>query len=325
VLESPRFAHDGIPGDGGGTGRLLAIRTMEEHHTAITHCFSHTLDMISSPKLILDTNVCGKLLTPAYGDDLGRIKRHLSRNFHVVVSPQTFLELLNAIKGGDGTHFSADQDRLRLLVGGGQMDFLPFPVAFGLRKVLGLVDRSPKFFGPSHFRLWFRIVIHAKDRAELVGGDVRLPGDSGRKRLGFKLDDSNRLHEDGISQHRAEIEKAIAGKGILPTPELWAAGLADSLGHKLNSQQAMLLGTGLGAAYRYAEELCSIVAKGQYNFEKHRGDWIDWQQLFYLCDPSVFLLTDDRGLRTRVGSSGQGAQILDLRDFLKRHGFTPRH
>jgi hypothetical protein len=280
--------------------------------------------MISLPKLILDTNVCGKLLTPAYGGDLGQIKRHLSRNFRVVVSPQTFLELLNAIKGGDGTYFSADKDRLRLLVGGGQMDFLAFPVAFALRKVLGLADRSPKFFGPSHFRLWFRIVIHAKDRAELVGGDVRLPGDSARKRQGFKLDDSNRQHEDGISQHRAQIE-AIGGKGILPTPDLWAAGLAVSLGHKLSPQQATLLATGLDAAYRYVAELCSIVASGQYNFEKHRGDWFDWQQLFYLCDPSVFLLTDDRGLRTRVGNSAQGAQILDLRDFLKRHGFTPRH
>jgi hypothetical protein len=277
------------------------------------------------PKLILDTNVCGKLLSPAYLGDVERIKRQFSRNFRIVVSPQSFLELLNCIRGGDGTHFSADKDRLRLLVGGGKMDFLPFPVAFALKTVLGVADRSPKFFGPSHFRLWFRVVIHAKDRAELVNDDVRLPGDTQRQRRGFKLEESNRQHEDGISQHRVQIEKAIGGKGILPPPDLWAAGLADSLGHKLAPQQATLLGTRLDAAYRYAKELCSIVANGLYNFDKHRGDWIDWQQLFYLCDPSIFLLTDDKGLWNRVGSSSQGAQILDLRNFLKSHGFAVRH
>jgi predicted nucleic acid-binding protein len=281
--------------------------------------------MPSLPKLILDTNVCGKLLSPAYRGDVEQIKRHFSRYFDLVVSPQSFVELLNCIQGGDGTHFSADKDRLRFLVGGGAVDFLPFPVAFALKTVLGVDDRSPKFFGPSHFMRWFKVVINAKDRTELVNWDVRLPGDSKRQRRGFRLEELIRQHEDGISQHRAQMEKAIGGKGILPTPDMWAAGLADSLGHKLAPQRATLLGTRLDAAYRYAKELCSIVANGLYNFDKHRGDWIDWQQLFYLCDPNIFLLTDDKGLRTRVETSAQGAQILDLRDFLKRHGVTVRH
>jgi hypothetical protein len=133
---------------------------MEKRHKA-TEFFRISLEMPLQPKLILDTNVCGKLVTPAYRADLTDIKRRLNRNFRIVVSPQTFLELLNAIKGGDGTHFAADQDRLRLLVGTGTMGFLPFSVAFALRKVLHLESRKPEFCGPSHFRSWFRVVIHA--------------------------------------------------------------------------------------------------------------------------------------------------------------------
>jgi hypothetical protein len=304
--------------------RRLTIRNNRRAPHGDYTVFS-TLEMLSLPKLILDTNVCGKLLTPAYLGDLDKIKRHLRRNFRVVVSPQSFLELLNAIKGGDGTHFSSDRGRLRLLVGDGSIEFLPFPVAFALRQVLGLASRSPDFSGPSDFKLWFRLVIHAKDRDELVSGGVRLPSDSGRQRRGLKLDFLNQKHEEGIAQHRVQMEKAIDGKGTLPPPDSWASGLADSLGHKLNPQQVLVLATGLDAAYRYASELSLIVAKGQYNFDKHRGDWIDWQQLFYLCDPGVFLLTDDSGLRRRVGVSSQGARILDLREFLKNHGITPKH
>lgn len=281
--------------------------------------------MPSLPKLILDTNVPGKLVTPAYSEGLAAIKRCLSREFRLVVSPQSLIELLKAIKGGDGSHFSSDQERLRLLAGPGKPEFLPFSVAFALRKMLGLESIQLQFFGPSDFNLWFRLVIRAKDRDALVSGDVRLPFDSRRKRQGFNLDLLIQKQEEGIAHHRAEIEKAKEGKATIPGPDMWAAGLAAQLGHTLTGSQARLLAGGLDAAYRYASDLCSIVAGGQYNFEKHRGDWIDWQQLFYLCDPDVHLLTDDGGLRTRVEGSRQSSRILDLRRFLTDHGLTPWH
>lgn len=90
------------------------------------------------PKLILDTNVCGKLLTPAYSVDLGRIKARINRIYRVVISPETFIELLEAIRGGDGSHFEADRDRLRLMSGGGTPIFLRFPGAFAVWKILSL-------------------------------------------------------------------------------------------------------------------------------------------------------------------------------------------
>src|SRR5579872_3678609 len=97
------------------------------------------------PKLILDTNVCGKLLTPAYKDDLERIKARITRTYRIVVSPETFIELLETISGGDGSHFEADRDRLRLMSGGGKPIFLRFPGAFVVWKVLGLESTVTKF------------------------------------------------------------------------------------------------------------------------------------------------------------------------------------
>ena len=79
--------------------------------------------MDSKKKIILDTNVCGKLLTAAYRDDVERIKRRLSQTFRIVVSAGTFIELLDAIRGGDGTHFESDKERLRLMSGDGKPIF----------------------------------------------------------------------------------------------------------------------------------------------------------------------------------------------------------
>src|SRR5258708_39661213 len=112
--------------------------------------------MPSFPKLILDTNVCGKLLTPAYGSDVEQIRTRINRNFRVVVSPQTFIELLDAMKDGDETYFDDHKQRLRLMVGTRTPEFLPFPGTFALGKVLGLESVAPRSLGPTQFRQWLR-------------------------------------------------------------------------------------------------------------------------------------------------------------------------
>jgi hypothetical protein len=57
----------------------------------------------------------------------------------------------------------------------------------------------------------------------------------------------------------------------------------------------------------------------------HDGDWIDFHQLFYLCDPEIILVTDDNTLLKRVGKSSQKNQILLFRDFLTQLEFPPNH
>ncbi len=121
------------------------------------------------------------------------------------------------------------------------------------------------------------------------------------------------------------MEQIRDGTVTLQPAEVWAAAIASMLSHKLNHQQSIVLAGGLDAAYEYQHELCAIVLNGAYNLEKQRGDWIDWQELFYLCDPNLFLLTGDGQMQRRIATSPQGSRVRDLRDLLKQLGFTPRH
>ncbi len=274
-------------------------------------------------KIILDTNVCGKLLTHEYSRDLQRIKAEINRSYRVVVSPETFIELLEALSGGDGSHFEADRDRLRIMSGGGKPRFLRFPGAFVLWKVLGLKSAVTKF-DPAHFEKWFRLVLRAKSRDQMVNGLVNDPLSS---RIGFRFDPEKirAQQEAGKAAHRERLEKIReAGEIDVPGP-VWAAGIAQSVGHRVNEEQARRLLVGLDAAFRYRNELRRIVCTNPYNFDKHKGDWVDWQQLFYLCDPQIHLLTDDDGIKNRVGDSIQLDRILLFRTFLTESGFTPRH
>lgn len=283
--------------------------------------------MPSLPKLILDTNVCGKLLTPSYSGDLEGIKRRLSRNFRVVISFVTFIELLDAIKGGDGTHIEFDKQRLRLMVGGGRATFLRLPGAFALSKVLGIKPAdlpSVSKLGPADFEKWFRLVLAAEDRDELRGS-VQHPLE--QRRVASAFDPTNITHELQAAKaaHRKLLEDVRDGKRPTPSADVFAAGIALALGLRIQPSQATLLANRLDAAYQYRKAICAVVANGSYNFEKHDGDWNDYQQLFYLCDPQMHLLTDDGGILKRVGRSAQKDRILLLRDFLRSLGFTPRH
>ncbi len=276
------------------------------------------------PKLILDTNVGQTLLRPNYRPDLEKILSRIGSRFRVVVSPETYLEVLNCVCGGDEAHFEEHRNRLRLIVGRGNPEFLPFPVAFAVLKVCRLNSATSQL-GPAEFRHWLRVVLHAKDRIHLFAGDVRLPNGRRRLRYGFDPKIHLRQHEAGIAQHREFMEHVRDGKATLQPADIWAAAIASTLGHKLDQQQATALAAGLDAAYQYHRELCAVVLNGAYNFDKHPGDWIDWQQLFYLCDPNMLVLTGDGALQGRVAKSPQRGRLLDLRDFLQQLGFTPQH
>ena len=188
VARMARTTAQGCSGASAAVRWSFGERTMEEE-TQGDDLSSAWSDVPSLPKLILDTNVCGKLLTPAYRDDLEEIKRRLSRNFRVVVSAETFIELLNALKGGDGAHFESDKQRFRLMAGSGKPTFLRLPGAFTLSKVLGISTAdtsSVSKLGPVDFQKWFRLTLRAKSRDEMLREGVRLPLD--RRRLVWVLD-----------------------------------------------------------------------------------------------------------------------------------------
>ena len=228
------------------------------------------------------------------------------------------------MKAGDGSHFEADKQRIRLMMGTREQKFLLFPGAFVLKKVLGLKSAVTRF-GLGDFKKWVKVVLHAKSRIQLFEGEVKLPFDPRRKTWGFKPDIIREQQRAGKDQNRLLLEKVRDHKATFPKPEIWAAGIANRLGHKVDQEQAIKLADALDAAYQHDSALCSIVSNGPYNFEEHEGDWIDNQQLFYLCYPRMHLLTDDGPLKAKLRKSSQRDRVLGLRDFLSQRGFSPKH
>lgn len=269
-------------------------------------------------RLSYDTNVCGKLESGQYSAHLPEIKRRVSRKYRQVVSPNTFVELLDALKDSKEEYFEAHKSRLRLMAGERTPKFLRFPIAFAMKHVLGL-DAPGVRLGPKEFEHWYRTTLRAKNREQLFSGDVKHPMSS-RKRYGFDPDVIRAQQEEGKKRHREFMEKASRGKASLPPPEIWAATLAESVGCKLTRQQAIKLASRLGAAYEYEKELFRLALSGKYNLSKHDTDWIDFQQLFYLCDEGLVLVTDDGGLEKRTRASSQNQRIILLPDFLNGIG-----
>lgn len=82
-------------------------------------------------------------------------------------------------------------------------------------------------------------------------------------------------------------------------------------------EQSLLLGTRLDAAYQYQKKTFEDArADTNYNVRKHDTDWVDSQQLSYLCDERMHLLTDDGGIRKKCASSTQSERVRDLENFL---------
>lgn len=97
--------------------------------------------------VIQDLNWCSTRTFPASWFRSIAINRNLvrrsNRQFRLIASPQTHLELINEIISGAETHFGVDQDKFRLMVGTGQIQFLPFRFTFALLSALGMEVSLP--------------------------------------------------------------------------------------------------------------------------------------------------------------------------------------
>ena len=79
--------------------------------------------------------------------------------------------------------------------------------------------------------------------------------------------------------------------------------------------QNMHLAKCLSAAFEYERTKFNLAANNsKLNVGKWDSDWGDFQQLFYLCDPSLHFLTDDEGIRTRCKGSEQSKRIILLKE-----------
>jgi len=207
--------------------------------------------------------VCGKLTTPQYARDLVTIQARMSRKIKVMALPQTFVELLGALTKSDSAHFEAQQERSRLLAGRGKPSSLPFAGAFALKKLLGLKSPATKF-GPKDFENWFRIVIRAKSREELIEGTVMHPVDS---RKTYRLNPAEISRQTDLAKHKKRLKLLQnSGSPILPDlngAQVWHVTFGGSL-----QKKAIRFHQGLDAAYEYDKELRRCAAQTAYNFDR---------------------------------------------------------
>ncbi|MGH9618529.1 MAG: hypothetical protein ACRD45_02305 [Bryobacteraceae bacterium] len=264
------------------------------------------------PLLFFDTSVCDKLMRAPYTDRYLSIRHKIRQRFRMVVSPETFIELLRTLKGGDGSQFLIDKKRIRIAAGPENASFLSFPGEFSFRTSLNL--NVPAKLGQTEFRKWFRVIMAARTRQELFAGQVRV----GDVEFGLDPDSVEAQHTPGIASYLEWIGNAASGRYDYPPPERWAASFAKDFGIELTPVQASKLAADLDATYQYRRSVFEMVKGNRtYNPEKRRGDWVDGQQLMYLCDPSIHIVVDEAGVKRRCKSSGQSNRVFILDEFIR--------
>jgi len=236
---------------------------------------------------------------------------------------QTFWELLDKIDGGDGSHFSDDQEVIKVASGATRKPLmLPNPLSFAVEFVLKL-PRPTTPLSPQVFRQMYTTVMKAHTRDELYHG---VPVITGLPYLrGFDPRIVRDQQEAGEQAHVKRFKWAKRTKVASLSPDAWArAMIKNNVGISLSHQQAALLGSSLDAAYRFDMQVWKVATEPQssYNPEKHRNDWTDLQQTLYLCDPSIHLMTADRPLCKKVSTSNQANRVHYLPDYLTQNGLS---
>jgi len=262
------------------------------------------------PIIILDTqilsNVCAGTICPA---DWNAVLRYISKKCRYAISVNTLYELLAAAANGDANYFHTHQRRIRLLFQPAGREFLPTVGDFVRSKVFGLSARKPDF-QPRKLRLWAEVVLAATSKSSLQGGGVVLQSRRhSTQTYRVDLDLLLKQIEDGKKSHSQRLEGLRQGKLRASTPDSWSRAVLSLIGVSETDAATKKLLVALDAAYRYDVSLYEMAKDHQYDFGKHDSDWIDSQQLYYLADSSVRIVTCDANIRFRIKDSAQWDRV----------------
>lgn len=127
--------------------------------------------------------------------------------------------------------------------------------------------------------------------------------------FGLDFERIKKQHEDGHTAFVSEMERWRA----LPTPqtrEEAAAGFLRSQRIIATEEDIQAIAEALDAAYGYKCWLASQSSAYDHSAERHRGDWIDLQLLYYLADPNMHIVTNDQQLKKRCATSPLAERII---------------
>jgi len=262
---------------------------------------------VSRNKLIVESSVACKVGTRSLPQsDWTAVVQHLAPQFDFVVSPLSFLEVLNSLACGDEQHVILNLKRIEALspVDPMRPAFLEMPGQFILREVLKCGPVLVETYQPSQMAEAMVIVLRHRG----VSAELR-----------DWLAEIKRNHQSGTSGYVSTQDQIRSLGQFVGNRELWLRSKTKHLGIlQLTDEEVQRLSVALDAAYEYATWLRNELKNPSYSASKEKSAWIDYQQLFYLADPSLHILYSDNDLTQRSGSSGQRSRLVKLSDVLAK-------
>lgn len=283
--------------------------------------------MTTRHKLFLDTSVCSHVAgrKPISAAEWSKVQNYISENYEYVMSPITLYELLNGFERRPDAQFLKDRKVFEVLYAPrGKKRFLRWPSRFVLETVFGDF-RLKKDFEPNDLDRWVRVVLAARDKVALRTLNVELPNHPDQT-FGLRLIHFESAVEKVKQEHIKILQELAAdlrtGVPLCSERNEWAKSHLKQWGRRVTNDDCSRLAGSLDAAFHHDDVVWGLVnktlRKNPYNVKKDASAVLDCQQLYYLCDPTMLMLTNDYKLVGRVKGSTQQDRLLQFEDLLRR-------
>jgi len=267
---------------------------------------------MSRDKLIVESSVACKVGTRSLpASDWTAAVQYLASQFDFVVSPLSFIEVLNSLACGDEQYVIPNLKRIEALspIDPLQPVFLEMPGQFILREVLNCRPVLVETYQPWQMAEAMAVVLRHKS----VSNELR-----------DWLAEIKANHQSGTSGYVSTQHQIRSLGQFVGNRELWLRSKTKHLGIlQLSDDEANRLSVAVDAAYEYATWLRNELKNPSYSASKQKSAWIDYQQLFYLADPSIRILYSDNDFVQRSGGSGQKSRLVKLADVLAKSASVP--
>lgn len=267
---------------------------------------------MSRDKLIVESSVACKVGTRSLPQsDWTAVARYLAPQFDFAVSPLSFLEVLNSLACGDEQYVIPNLKRIEALSAIDPLHpvFLEMPGQFILRGVLKCGPVLVETYQPSQMAESMAVVL----RHRSVSTELR-----------DWLAEIRSNHQSGTSGYVSTQDQIRSLGQFVGNRELWLRSKTKHLGIlQLSDDEVQRLSVAVDAAYEYATWLRNELKNPSYSASKEKSAWIDYQQLFYLADPTMHILYSDNDFVQRSGSSGQKSRLVKLSDVLAKTASVP--
>lgn len=266
------------------------------------------------PKIFVETSVATKVGTRSLpGAEWDSVVQYLASTFDFVVSPLSFVEVLNSLARGSVQSILPNRKRLEALSPLDPLNptFLDMPGQFVLREVLGL--RLPP------------VLVETYQPWQMAEAMVAvLQHNSVTPELRAWLAEIKSNHQSGTADYAAKHDEMRRVGQTKPDRGLWLKANLNHLGiiHPTDDELRRL-GIALDAAYEYAACIRVQLENQSYSPSRETSAWVDCQQLFYLCDPTIHILYADRDFTQRTNGSSQQSRLLRLSDVAAQASAKP--